>query len=65
MKADFTYCTIKYKHCNKQKECKRWIANYNEDVQTKALYNSNTWFMDGLSCVEGGYELFIKGYDND
>ena len=60
MDSDFTYCCIKYKHCKNQRECKRQIANYDEELQQKALYDSNTWFMDGLSCVEGGYDNFIN-----
>ena len=49
MKNDFTYCVIKYKHCKKQRDCKRWLANYDEEKQTKALYDSSFWFMDVLS----------------
>lgn len=64
MKSDITYCTIKYKHCKKQKECKRWLANYDEEKQTKALYDSNFWFMDGLICVDNGYENF-KELENE
>ena len=58
MKNDFTYCTIKYKHCKKQKYCKRWLANYDENIQIKAMYDSNVWFMDGLVCSNNGYDFF-------
>ena len=64
MNKDITYCTIKYKHCKKQRECKRWIANYDEDTQIKALYDSNIFFVDGLVCVNGGYENF-KEFEDD
>ena len=64
MNKNFTYCTIKYKHCNKQRDCKRWLANYDEKKQTKALYDSNFWFMDGLVCVNSGYDSF-KGFEDE
>ena len=60
MKNDFTYCTIKYKHCKKQRECKRWIANYDEATQTKTLYDGNVWFINGLCCVNSGCDNFIN-----
>lgn len=60
MKTDFCYCTIKLRHCKKQRECKRWIANYDEDTQIKALYDSNVWFMDGLVCINSGYDNFVN-----
>ena len=56
MKNDFTYCTIKYKHCKKQRECKRWIMNYTTDKQNKMLYDSRIVFTDGLVCLNGGYD---------
>ena len=58
MKNDFTYCTIKYKHCKKQRDCKRWIMNYTTDKQNKMLYDSRIVFTDGLVCLNGGYENF-------
>jgi len=58
MKNDFTYCTIKYKHCKKQRECKRWLSNYTTDKQNKMLYDGRIWFTDGLVCVNNGYENF-------
>ena len=64
MKNDFTYCTIKYKHCKKQRECKRWLSNYTEIQQNKALYDSNFWFMDGLVCSNNGYDFF-KEFEDD
>lgn len=54
------YCTIKYKHCKKQKSCKRWIANYDDETQTKALYDNSIWFTDGLVCVNSAYDMYIK-----
>lgn len=60
MKNDFTYCTIKYKHCKKQKSCKRWLSNYDENTQIKALYDSNIFFVDGLVCVNSGYDNFKR-----
>lgn len=59
MKNDFTYCTIKYKHCKKQKYCKRWLANYDEQTQTKAMYDGRIWFMDGLVCVDSAYDSYV------
>ena len=56
MKNDFTYCTIKYKHCKKQRDCKRWLGNYNVNSQVKA-------FVDGLVCVNSGYENFKEFED--
>ncbi len=58
MKNDFTYCTIKYKHCKKQRECKRWLANYDEETQIKAMYEGRISFTDGLVCGDNGYENF-------
>lgn len=63
MKNDFTYCTIKYKHCKKQKSCKRWICNYSTYEQGKALYDSNIFFVDGLVCVNSGYDNFKEFED--
>lgn len=60
LRTDFTYCTIKYKHCKNQRECKRWIMNYSTIDQEKALYDSNVWFIDGLCCVNSGYDNFIN-----
>lgn len=64
MKSDFTYCTIKYKHCKKQRDCKRWLANYDEETQVKAIYDNSIWFTDGLVCVNGGYENFKEIRDD-
>ena len=58
MNKDIIYCTIKYKHCRKQRDCKRWIANYDEETQVKAIYDSRIVFTDGLVCVNNGYENF-------
>lgn len=60
MKTDFTYCTIKLRQCPKQSTCKRWIANYSNEEQTKALYDSDVWFTDGEVCANSGYKLFIN-----
>lgn len=60
MKNDFTYCTIQYKHCKKQRECKLWIGNYDEEILQKASHDSNIWPMDGLNCVNSGYDNFIN-----
>lgn len=64
MKNDFTYCIIKYKHCKKQKYCKRWLANYDEEKQIKAMYDGRIWFIDGLVCVDSGYENFKEIEDD-
>lgn len=58
------YCTIKYKHCKKQKYCKLWIANYDEETQVKAMYDNSIWFIDGLVCINSGYENF-KEIENE
>ena len=63
MNKDIIYCTIKYKHCKKQKSCKNWIANYDEEIQIKALYDSNIFFVDGLVCINSGYENFKEFED--
>lgn len=42
MKNDFTYCTIKYKHCKKQKSCKRWISQIVLNNKQIRLGNFNT-----------------------
>ena len=60
MKADLSYCTIKLRQCPKQQYCKRWIANYSNDEQNKALYDGNVWFTDGKVCANSGYELYIN-----
>lgn len=64
MNKDIIYCTIKYKHCKKQRDCKRWLANYDENTQIKALYDSNIFFTDGLVCVNSGYENFKEFKDD-
>lgn len=57
------YCTIKYKHCKKQRDCKKWIANYHEETQIKAIYDNRIVFTDGLVCVNSGYDNFKEFED--
>ena len=57
---NFTYCTIKYKHCSKQRDCKRWIMNYTTIEQDKMLYNGDVWYMTGDVCVNNAYDMYIK-----
>ena len=63
MNKDFTYCAIKHKHCKNQRECKRRLANYDEETQTKAMYDGRISFTDGLVCVDNGYENFMEFED--
>ena len=60
LKTDLSYCTIKLRQCQKQQDCKRWIANYSNEEQNKALYDGNVWFTDGKVCANSGYELYIN-----
>lgn len=60
MKSDFTYCTIKYKHCKKQRDCKRWIMNYTTDKQNKMLYDGSVFFIRGKTCINNAYDMYIK-----
>lgn len=54
------YCTIKYKHCKKQRDCKRWIMNYTTDKQNKMLYDGSVFFIRGKTCINNACDMYIK-----